>query len=59
MLHECRVAHVLWVIWDVEFDGGIPFLKFGLRKCQCPVKLGQISQILKFKIFLQGHAYLV
>ena len=26
MLHECRVTHVLWVIRDVEFDGGIHFL---------------------------------
>ena len=26
MLHECRVTHVVWVIWDVEFDSGIHFL---------------------------------
>ena len=26
MLRECRTAHVLWVIWDVEFTGGITFL---------------------------------
>ena len=25
MLHECRVTNVLWVIWDVEFDGDIHF----------------------------------
>ena len=23
MLHECRAAHVLWVIWNAAFDGGI------------------------------------
>ena len=26
MLYDCRVTHVLWVIWDVEFDDGILFL---------------------------------
>ena len=25
MLHECRAKHVLWIIWDAEFDGGIHF----------------------------------
>ena len=25
MLHEFRVAHVFWVIWDTEFDGGMHF----------------------------------
>ena len=23
MLHECRATLVFWIIWDVEFDGGI------------------------------------
>ena len=23
MMHECRVTHIVWVIRDVEFDGGI------------------------------------
>ena len=25
MLHEYRVTHALWFIWDVELDGGISF----------------------------------
>ena len=25
MLHKCGATHVLWVIWDAEFNGGIPF----------------------------------
>ena len=52
MLHECRVTHVLWVIRDVEFDGGIHFFKFGLRKCQCQVTLGQIRSDFKIQNFL-------
>ena len=25
ILHECRVTHVLYVIWEVEFDGDTHF----------------------------------
>ena len=52
MPHECRVTHVLWVIWDEEFDGGIHFLKFGLRNCQCQVIPVQIRSDLKIQNFL-------
>ena len=44
MLHECRASHVLWVIWDIEVDGGIHFL-FKPREGQAQ---GQIR--LNFKI---------
>ena len=26
MLNDCRATHVLWVIMDAEYDGGISFL---------------------------------
>ena len=42
MLHVCRAAHVLWVIWNAEYDGGI-HLRLDLRKGQYKVKLGQKS----------------
>ena len=54
MLHECREAHVLWAIFDVEFYGGILF--FYPMECRGPVKINQIS---KFKFFLLKHAYIV
>ena len=25
MLQECHATHVLWVIWEVEFDDGVHF----------------------------------
>ena len=34
MLLECRATHVLWVIWDVEFDGGIFYLTRGKVKVE-------------------------
>ena len=52
MLSKCRVTHVLWVIWDAEFDGDIHFLKFGPRKGQLKVKLGQNRANFKIQIFL-------
>ena len=41
MLHECCATHVVWVIWEAEFDGDI-ISKLYSRKRQCQVKLGQI-----------------
>ena len=41
MLRERRATYVLWVIGDVEFDGGIHFL-FETRKDQSRFKLDQI-----------------
>ena len=41
MLHDCHATHVLWVIWDAEYDGGIHF-RFDARKDQYKVKLGPI-----------------
>ena len=55
MMHECRATHVLWVVWDAEFDGVIHFM-FGLRKSQCRAKLSQKGQIFKFNIFVAKHA---
>ena len=52
MMHECRAAHVLSDIWELQFNGGIYFLIW-LRKGQGQANLGQIS------FFLQKHAYLV
>ena len=51
MLHECRVTHVLWAIWDVEFDGVFIFFKLGPRKCLCQIKLGQIRSDFKTQKF--------
>ena len=50
MLLECRATHVLTVIWDADFDGDIHF-KFGLRKGQCQVKLGQNRPIFEIQNF--------
>ena len=38
MLHKYRATHVLWVVWDVEFDGDID-----LRKGQCRIKVSEIG----------------
>ena len=54
-LHECRETHVLWAIWDTEFDGDIRFLIWPEEgQCHDKFKLGQMS---KFKIFLPKHTY--
>ena len=42
LLHEYRETHVLRVIWDVEFNGGIHLIDS--RKGQVEVKLGKISK---------------
>ena len=46
--HEYRVTHVLWVIWDVEFDGDTQFY-IGPKVRSSS---GQKGQILIVKIFL-------
>ena len=51
MLFKCRATHVLWVIWDAEFDGDTHF-KFDPRKVQLQVKLGQIWSNFKFQNFI-------
>ena len=51
MLHECHVTHVLWVIWDTEFDDNI-HSKFDPRKGQYQVKLGQIRWNIQIQNFL-------
>ena len=50
MLFKCRVTHVLWVIWDAEFAGDIPF-KFDPKKGQLQVKQGQIMSNVKIQNF--------
>ena len=45
MLQQCRATHILWVIWNVEFDSGIHFFK--LDEGQSQAKGGHIS---KFEI---------
>ena len=54
MLFKCRVTHVLWVIWDAEFDGDIYVLilaRGNVKFRSNYVKLGHISNL---KIFLQN-----
>ena len=56
MLHICRATHVLSVIWNAEYDGGIHF-RFDPSIGQYKVKLGQKrpdfqDQNLLLKIFL-------
>ena len=59
MLFQCRATHVLWVIWDAEFDGSIDF-KFDHRKDKVQVKLGKIRSNSKIqKKILQKYDYLV
>ena len=59
ILHECHVTHVLWVIWDAEFDSGFIF-KCELRKGQCQIKLGQIRSFFSnSKVSYKKHAYFI
>ena len=53
MMHESHATHVLWVIWDVEFDGDTHF-KFDRRKGMYlrQAKLGQIRSDFHSQKFL-------
>ena len=54
MLHEFYVTHILWVIWEVEYECGIYFL-ICQEETSSQVKFGQI---LECKI-LPMYAYYV
>ena len=46
MLYECHVMHVLRVILDVEFDGGIHLWIYSEERARSGHIIGQISKFL-------------
>ena len=59
MLFRYLATHVLWVIWDAEFDGGIHFY-ISPRKGQVQVKPGQIRSNSQIQNFLtKTHVFCV